>query len=195
VSEPIDARGVVMALGTDPNDYDRLIPLLDRLLTALGDGETIVFYGDAPSPVGGTMMCLADLGDWGTLIKTDFVMTQTTDTTTADAAPRISGWSAGRAATCSCGGKTSLLRSSKTPIGTTTRNRNMTRRTHAAPQLPRGRFIVAEDGEVVADGQPSDLVRADAEEAQHVDIYVHFDDVEGFRARWFECGESKRSLN
>jgi hypothetical protein len=47
-------------------------PLLDRLLTALRDGETIVFYGDASSRSGVTMMSLAERGDWGTLITTDF---------------------------------------------------------------------------------------------------------------------------
>ena len=30
MSDPIDARGVLVALGADPNDYDRVIPLLDR---------------------------------------------------------------------------------------------------------------------------------------------------------------------
>jgi hypothetical protein len=50
----------------------KVIQLLDRLLTALRDGETIVFYGDASSPSGATMMRLADPGDWGTLIATDF---------------------------------------------------------------------------------------------------------------------------
>jgi hypothetical protein len=72
VSDPIDTRGVFVALGADPNDYDRVIPLLDRLLTALRDGETIVFHGDASSPSGATMMRLADPGDWGTLISTQF---------------------------------------------------------------------------------------------------------------------------
>jgi hypothetical protein len=71
VSDPIDTRGVLVALGADPNDYDRVIPLLDRLLTALRDGETIVFYGNASSPSGATMMKLAEPGDWGTLITTD----------------------------------------------------------------------------------------------------------------------------
>jgi hypothetical protein len=68
----IDTRGVLVALCADPNDYDRVIPLLDRLLTALRDGETIVFYGDASSPSGATMMRMADPGDWGTLTATDF---------------------------------------------------------------------------------------------------------------------------
>ena len=72
MSDPIDTRGVLVALGADPNDYDRVIPLLDRLLTALRDGETIVFYGDASSPSRATMMRLAERGDWGTLITTDF---------------------------------------------------------------------------------------------------------------------------
>lgn len=65
----IDTRGVLVALGADSNDYDRVI-LLDRLLTALRDGETIVFYGDESSPSGATMMRLADPGDWGMLIAT-----------------------------------------------------------------------------------------------------------------------------
>jgi hypothetical protein len=72
VSDPIDTRGVLVALGADPNDYDRVILLLNRLLTALRDGEIIVFYGDASSPSGATMMRLAERGDWGTLITTDF---------------------------------------------------------------------------------------------------------------------------
>jgi len=72
VSAAINTRGVLVALGADPNNYDRVIPLLDRLLTALRDGETIVFYGDASSPSGATMMRLAERGDWGTLITTDF---------------------------------------------------------------------------------------------------------------------------
>lgn len=71
MSNPIDTRGVLVALGADPNDYDRVIPLLDRLLTALRDGEAIVFYGNASSPSGATMMKLAEPGDWGTLITTD----------------------------------------------------------------------------------------------------------------------------
>ena len=70
MSAAINTRGVLVALGADPNNYDRVIPLLDRLLTALRDGETIVFYGDASSPSGATMM--AERGDWGTLITTDF---------------------------------------------------------------------------------------------------------------------------
>jgi hypothetical protein len=70
VSEQINTRAVVEALGADPNDYDRVIPLLDRLLTALRDGETIVSYGNASSPSGATMMKLAEPGDWGTLITT-----------------------------------------------------------------------------------------------------------------------------
>jgi hypothetical protein len=72
VSDAINTRGVLVALGADPNHYDRVIPLLDRLLTALRDGETIVFYGDASSPSGATIMRLAAPGDWGTLIATDF---------------------------------------------------------------------------------------------------------------------------
>ena len=72
MSAAINTRGVLVALGADPNNYDRVIPLLDRLLTALRDGETIVFYGDASSPSGATMMRLAERGDWGTLITTDF---------------------------------------------------------------------------------------------------------------------------
>jgi hypothetical protein len=72
VSDAINTHGVLMALGADPNDYDRVIPLLDRLLTALRDGETIVFYGDASSRSGVTMMRLAERGDWGTPITTDF---------------------------------------------------------------------------------------------------------------------------
>jgi hypothetical protein len=72
VSDPIDTRGVVVALGGDPNNYDRIIPLLDLLLRALRDGETVVFYGNASSPSGATMMRLGDPGDWGTLISTQF---------------------------------------------------------------------------------------------------------------------------
>lgn len=68
----IDTRAVVEALGADPKDFDRVIPLLDRLLTALRDGETIVFYGDPASETGATMMKLAEPGDWGTLIRTPF---------------------------------------------------------------------------------------------------------------------------
>jgi hypothetical protein len=71
VSDHIDTRGVLVALGADPDDYDRVIPLLDRLLTALRDGEVVVFYGNAASPSGATMMKLAEPGDWGTLITTD----------------------------------------------------------------------------------------------------------------------------
>ena len=52
MSDPIDTRGVLVALGALPNDYDRVIPLFNRLMTALRDGETIVFYGDALSPSG-----------------------------------------------------------------------------------------------------------------------------------------------
>jgi hypothetical protein len=72
VSDHIDTRGVLVALGADPNDYDRVIPLLDRLLTGLRAGETVVFYGNASSPSGATMMKLAEPGDWGTLVTTDF---------------------------------------------------------------------------------------------------------------------------
>jgi uncharacterized protein (DUF427 family) len=64
-------------------------------------------------------------------------------------------------------------------------------RIHAAPRNP-GRVIVIEDGEVVADGRLSDLVRPDGEEASDTDIYVDPADVEGFRARWFECVESSK---
>jgi hypothetical protein len=56
-------------------------------------------------------------------------------------------------------------------------------RIHAAPIIPPGHVIVIEDGEVVADGRQSDLVRTDGEEASHTDIYVNPADVEGFRAR------------
>lgn len=66
----IDTRAIIEALGADPKDYDRVIPLLDRLLTALRDGETIVFYGDPASETGATLMKLAEPGDWGTLIVT-----------------------------------------------------------------------------------------------------------------------------
>jgi hypothetical protein len=79
VSDPIDTRGLLVALGADPNDYDRVIQLLNRLLTALRDGETIVFYGDASSPSGAIMMRLADPGDWGTLIATDFPVSTDVD--------------------------------------------------------------------------------------------------------------------
>ena len=68
-------------------------------------------------------------------------------------------------------------------------------RLHAAPNLPRGRVIVIEDGEVVADGRLADLIRTDGDEAENTDIYVYPDDVAGFKARWFECGERKRRLN
>jgi hypothetical protein len=71
VSDPINTRAVVEALGADPSDYDRIIPLLDQILTALRDGETIVFYGNASSSSGATMMKLAEPGDWGTMITTD----------------------------------------------------------------------------------------------------------------------------
>jgi hypothetical protein len=79
VSDAINTRGVLVALGADPNDYDRVIPLLDRLLTALRDGETIVFYGDASSRSGVTMMRLAERGDWKTLITTDFPVSTDVD--------------------------------------------------------------------------------------------------------------------
>jgi hypothetical protein len=65
-------------------------------------------------------------------------------------------------------------------------------RLHAAPAIPRGRVIVIEDGEVVADGRLSDLVRTDGDEAENVDVYVNPADAEGFRARWFECVESSK---
>ena len=68
-------------------------------------------------------------------------------------------------------------------------------RIHAAPRNP-GRVIVIEDGEGVADGRLSDLVRPDGKEASDTDIYVDPADVEGFRASWFECvGSSKGRLN
>jgi uncharacterized protein (DUF427 family) len=66
---------------------------------------------------------------------------------------------------------------------------------HAAPAMPRGRVVVIEDGQVVADSRLADLVRTEGEEAEQTDIYVHPDDADAFRARWFECGESKRRLN
>jgi ABC-type multidrug transport system ATPase subunit len=68
-------------------------------------------------------------------------------------------------------------------------------RRHAAPNVPCGRVIVIEDGEVVADGRLADLVRTDGEDAENVDIYVKPDDAEAFRARWFECKAEKRRLN
>ncbi len=67
-------------------------------------------------------------------------------------------------------------------------------RLHAAPNVKPGRVIVIEDGVVVADGLLADLIRTDGDETD-ADIYVHPDDVEGFKARWFECGESKGRLN
>jgi hypothetical protein len=70
----------------------------------------------------------------------------------------------------------------------------MTQRIHGAPRIPRGRVIVIEDGEVVADGRLADLIRTDGDETD-ADIYVHPDDVEAFRARWFECGQQKGRLN
>jgi hypothetical protein len=79
VTDAFNTRAVVEALGADPNDYDRIIPLLDRLLTALRDGETIVFYGNASSPAGATMMKLAERGDWGTLITADFPVSNESD--------------------------------------------------------------------------------------------------------------------
>jgi hypothetical protein len=68
-------------------------------------------------------------------------------------------------------------------------------RTHAAPNVKPGRVLVIEDGVVVADGRLSDLVRTDGEEAENTDIYVHPDDVEGFKACWFESGDSNGRLN
>jgi hypothetical protein len=65
-------------------------------------------------------------------------------------------------------------------------------RIHAAPNVKPGRVIVIEDGEVVADGRLSDLVRTDGEEAASVDIYVNPADAEAFKARWFECEESSK---
>jgi hypothetical protein len=67
----INTRAIVEALGADPSAYDRIIPLMDRLLTALRDGETIVFYHVASSPSAATMMKLAEPGNWDTLITTD----------------------------------------------------------------------------------------------------------------------------
>jgi hypothetical protein len=64
-------------------------------------------------------------------------------------------------------------------------------RLHAAPNITRGRVLVIEDGSVVADGRQSDLIRTDGEETD-ADIYVHPDDVEAFRARWFECIEGNK---
>jgi hypothetical protein len=65
---------------------------------------------------------------------------------------------------------------------------------HAAPKIPLGRVIVIEDGQVVADGRLSDLIRTDGDETD-ADIYVNPADVDAFRARWFECGQSKGALN
>jgi hypothetical protein len=65
-------------------------------------------------------------------------------------------------------------------------------RIHAAPNVPRGRVLVIEDGIVVADGRLADLVRMDGDEAIDTDIYVHPADVKAFRARWFECVESNK---
>ena len=70
----------------------------------------------------------------------------------------------------------------------------MSQRIHAAPAMPPGCVIVIEDGQVVADGRLADLIRTDGDETD-ADIYVHPDDVDAFRARWFECGESKGRLN
>jgi hypothetical protein len=70
----------------------------------------------------------------------------------------------------------------------------MSQRIHAAPAMPRGRVVVIEDGQVVADGRLADLIRTDGDETD-ADIYVHPDDVEGFMARWFECGVEKGMLN
>jgi hypothetical protein len=68
-------------------------------------------------------------------------------------------------------------------------------RLHAAPNVKPGRVLVIEDGEVVANGRLADLIRTDGEEAENVDIYVNPADVESFKARWFECGDSKGRLN
>jgi hypothetical protein len=67
-------------------------------------------------------------------------------------------------------------------------------RLHAAPAMPRGRVIVIEDGEVVADGRLADLICTDGDETD-ADIYVNPADVEAFTARWFECGADKARLN
>jgi uncharacterized protein (DUF427 family) len=68
-------------------------------------------------------------------------------------------------------------------------------RIHAARNVPRGRVLVIEDGEVVADGKLADLVRTDGEEPIDTDIYVNPADVEAFKARWFDCVADKGRLN
>jgi hypothetical protein len=65
-------------------------------------------------------------------------------------------------------------------------------RLHAAPNVPLGRVIVVENGEIVADGRLADLIRTDGEAPSDTDIYVNPADVDGFRARWFECAESNK---
>jgi hypothetical protein len=65
-------------------------------------------------------------------------------------------------------------------------------RLHAAPNVKPGRVIVIEDDVVVADGRLSDLIRTDGEEATDIDIYINPADLEGFRARWFNCGDKGR---
>jgi hypothetical protein len=65
-------------------------------------------------------------------------------------------------------------------------------RLHAAHRVPPGRVIVIEDDVVAADGLLSDLIRTDGDEAIDTDIYVNPADVEGFRARWFDCGNNGR---
>jgi hypothetical protein len=139
------------------------------------------------------MMRLAEPGDWGTMITDRFsgvdrsrrVRSMTKPDTTKDGLPR-------GAATSCCAGRPHRRRTAGRDLASQSTLWSRSMRLHAAPNVQPCRVIVGEDGEVVADGRLSDLIRTDGEEAENVDIFVHPDDVEGFCARWFEGIESNK---
>lgn len=58
MSDPFDTRAIIEAIGGDPADFDRIIPLADQLMTGLRDGGCVVFYPD-DSAMAATAMCLS----------------------------------------------------------------------------------------------------------------------------------------
>lgn len=69
MSAPFETRAIIEAIGGDPADFEGIMPLADRLMKGLRDGECVVFYPEDPS-MPATAMCLTVPGDWSTYVKT-----------------------------------------------------------------------------------------------------------------------------
>lgn len=71
MSDPFDTRAIIKAIGGDPSEFEGIIPLADRLMTGLREGECVVFHPADPA-MPATAMCLTTPGDWSTVLKTTF---------------------------------------------------------------------------------------------------------------------------